>query len=241
MRGRQPMMMNQGYRPQMAHGPMMNQMHGPMQQRQMPNAQNQQMMMQERKFEQMKNALTQMKGKARVLQELKWLQESPMVNVACSVGLFNQNNPMVWRLTLNGPTDSPYANGMFYLKATFPPEYPMKKPEVDFLTPIYHINVKHTVGGDEPLGHVCISTINWWEANWQKQKYNMRNVISDIFALFYMGNPDSPYGFDRQTEMRSNKPLYDKKVKYFTKKYAGLKEKAPPIQGFPSWDFTFKG
>lgn len=240
MRGRGGMMMNRG----MAQNPMMMRGRGrgmqmPMQ-RPMMNQQQQQALMQEKKFEQMKNQLTQLKGKARVQAELKWLQECPMVNVASSVGLPDPKNPMVWRLTLNGPTDSPYANGLFYLRATFPPEYPAKKPEVDFLTPIYHINVKHTKGGDEPLGHVCISTINWWEANWLKNKYNMRNVISDIFALFYMGNPDSPYGFDRQSEMRTNKPLYDKKVKYFTEKYAKAKNKAPPMEGLPAWDFTWK-
>ena len=50
----------------------------------------------------------------------------------------------------------------------------------------------------------------------------MRDVILSIFALFYMQNPDSPYGIDKANECRNNKPLYEEKIRYFTKKYANL-------------------
>ena len=51
-----------------------------------------------------------------------------------------------------------------------------------------------------------------------------------------MNNPDSPYGLDRANEYRHNPYLFDKKVKYFTKKYAN------PITAsymYNSWDFTY--
>ena len=64
----------------------------------------------------------------------------------------------------------------------------------------------------------------------------MREVLSNIFALFYMGNPESPYGIDRQDELMNHRNLFEEKIKYFTQKYAspqlGYKE-------YKSWDFTY--
>ena len=62
--------------------------------------------------------------------------------------------------------------------------------------------------GAEPLGHVCISTLNWW-----KPEYTMMEVLTNIFGLFYMANPDSPYGLDRANELRHNRPLYEDKIR----------------------------
>ena len=117
-----------------------------------------------------------------------------------------------------------YKGGVFLLKAIFPKNYPNRPPEICFITPIYHVNVNpknpklyqfHEFSGVDNLGHVCISTLNWW-----KEEYKMREVITNIFALFYMANPESPYGLDRAEEYTENRVLYEKKIKYFTKKYA---------------------
>ena len=77
-----------------------------------------------------------------------------------------------------------------------------------------------------------MSTLNWW-----KPKNRIREVLTDIYALFYMANPDSPYGLDRANELRKNRTLHEEKIKYFTKKYA-----RPDIANKEyneSWDFTY--
>ena len=86
----------------------------------------------------------------------------------------------------------------------------------------------------EPLGHVCISTLNWWEP-----KYTMQEVLTNIYGLFYMANPDSPYGLDRANEYRFNKDLYNKKAQYFTKKYASPHSMYGNKEFTDSWDFTY--
>ena len=48
----------------------------------------------------------------------------------------------------------------------------------------------------------------------------MKEVFINIFYLFYIANPESPYGIDRAEEFRDNRATYEEKVKYFTKKYA---------------------
>ena len=173
-------------------------------------------------------------ARQKIAEEFKDINRNPMANIGFSVGLPNESNVFEWRCTLMGPSDSPYKNGLFYIKVLFPDNYPTGKPEVRFITPIYHVNVNHVQNyGDEidPLGHVCISTINNW-----KPTYNMRQVFIDIFALFYLGNPESPFSLERKEEMKNNPKLYEKKVKYFTEKYARI---GKPYKEYSSGDFTY--
>ena len=56
-----------------------------------------------------------------------------------SVGLPEEGNYYKWRATLAGPEDSPYQGGLFYIELLFPNDYPKSKPQIRFLTPIYHV------------------------------------------------------------------------------------------------------
>ena len=172
----------------------------------------------------------------RILKEYKDINRNPIANCGVTVGLFNDDDILNWRVSLLGPKDTSYKGGLFYLSIHFPNEYPQKPPEVCFITPMYHVNINPKAprfAGSESLGHVCISTLNWW-----KPEYTMREVLTNIFALFYLGNPDSPYGLDRADEFRNNRSLYEEKVKIFTRKYAS------PMKGFKTypkdqdWDFN---
>ena len=169
-----------------------------------------------------------------IRKEFLELNRNPMAAIGFSVGLPDENNVFEWRCTLMGPQDSPYKNGLFYLRVLFPNDYPNSKPEVRFITPIYHVNVNDKVQyGPEidPLGHVCINTINNWKPN-----LTMKQVFTDIFALFYLGNPKSPFSQTMRNELENNKALYDKKIQYFVKKYAAI---GKPFKEYTSWDFTY--
>jgi len=156
----------------------------------------------------------------RLKLEYEDLKANPIVNCGVYVFLLNQNNIYEWIFTLLGPKDTSYKGGVFLLKAIFPKNYPEKAPEMYFITPFYHVNVNPKFSlnpspGCENLGHICISTLKWW-----KPEYKIREALTNVFALFYIANPDSPYGLDRAEEFRNNRELYEKKIKYFTKKYA---------------------
>ena len=172
----------------------------------------------------------------RIAKEYKDINRNPIANCGVTVGLFDESDLTKWRVSLLGPKDTSYKNGLFILSITFPKDYPQKAPEVCFLTPIYHVNVNPkwpAFAGAESLGHVCISTLNWW-----KPEYTMREVLTNIFALFYLGNPESPYGLDRADEFRNNRAVYEEKIKKFTRKYANPMKGFKPCPEGQSWDFS---
>ena len=170
-----------------------------------------------------------------IKEEFNDLYSDPITNIGLTVDLPNRNNYFEWRCSILGPKDTSYKGGVFFLKVLFPDNYPNSNPEVYFITPIYHVNVnpkKKRGEGYENLGHICISTLNWW-----KPEYKMREVLTNIFAFFYLGNPDSPYGLDRADEFRNNRKLYEEKVKFFTRKYASPNIASKEYD--TDWDFSY--
>ncbi len=142
------------------------------------------------------------------------LQKDPILSLGCTVGLNIINGKkdiFHWKLSLLGPSDTPYAGGMFFLTVDFPDNYPVGKPEVKFTNKIYHLNVS------DYDGHICISTLNQWKA-----RTPMVDVISAIFALFYDQNPDSPYSGSMAKEYQTNRAEFDRKAREWTKKYAPM-------------------
>lgn len=91
-----------------------------------------------------------------------------MTSMGLTLSLVNESDYTKWRLTLIGPNDTSYKNGLFIIEIAFPKEYPQKSPEAYFITPIYHVNinpkVKRYEEGEE-LGHICISYLNGGNLN----------------------------------------------------------------------------
>ena len=143
-----------------------------------------------------------------------------------------------WDITLLGAPDSSYADGIFHIRLSFPKEYPDERPNLYFLTPIYHLNVNPRIPrrsnyeGAETLGFVSVTFINWW-----KPSNTVKEILIKLYSIFYWESSDSPYNLDRVCEYRENKPLYELKVKYFTKKYA-TKEKFGNEIIDKDWNFS---
>ena len=169
-------------------------------------------------------------SKTILTKTYKQLEENPISNIGCTVGLIDDDDIYNWKCTLIGPNDSPYKRGFFRLFIKFPKDFPIHGPEVIFDTPIYHLNI-NPVKGYESLGHCCISSINFWSPD-----NSINDLLISIFALFYAANPDSAYGIDIKEEYINNRALYDSKVAYFTKKYA-----VPEVNSnnLNRWDFSY--
>ena len=129
-----------------------------------------------------------------ITQEFKSLSRSPLVNFGITVGLFNEDNMFEWKCTILGPKDTVYKGGLFYLKIIFPNDYPNTKPEIVFLSPIYHLNVKFFTGGKQPLGHICVNTLNYWNPG-----DSVKKILPELFTLLHKNNPDDPYDYNDQS------------------------------------------
>ena len=171
----------------------------------------------------------------RITEEYKELNRSPLANFGITVGLFNDDNLFEWKCTILGPKNTPYNGGLFYLKIIFPDDYPTTKPEILFLSPIYHLNVKFFISKSEPLGHIRVNTLNDWRPG-----DSVKKILSELFALLHKNNPDCPYDYpdnSRRYEFINNRPLFEKKAQYFTKKYSTPFTK---LKEYPNgWDFSY--
>ena len=157
-----------------------------------------------------------MSGLDRIRKEFNDLVGEPLTYCGIVVSLFDDNDITNWKVSMLGPKDTSYEGGLFYLSVHFPRDYPKKGPEVCFITPIYHLNVNPKAIQDGiPLGHLSSYTLHMW-----KEKFTMREVLVDIFALFYSYAPYDPYGFDIVKEFLHNNALYEEKARKFTKQYA---------------------
>ena len=96
-----------------------------------------------------------------------------------------------------GPKDTSYKDGIFVLKIVFPYNYPEEKPEIFFLTPIYHVNI-NPENYYPGLGFISISSLYNWN-----HKYYMKQILLDIFALLFKGNPNKSFSLEMRNEMIS--------------------------------------
>ena len=140
----------------------------------------------------------------KLRKEFDALQNNPITSLGVTVGLPDPKNIFKWKISMLGPADTPYAGGVFILEANFPDTYPKDGPKIKFLTKIFHCNV---------FGWgICISTLNNWVPT------PMDKVISDIFQLFYVNNPDNNEQPSR--EFRTNKALFEQHCREWVKLYA---------------------
>lgn len=142
------------------------------------------------------------KAKDLIKKEYFEIKDEPFLSLGISVGLKEENNYFRWRILMFAPDDSIYKDGIFQLSIDFNEYYPQQKPIVKFNTKICHWYVS-----DE--GDINIPSLKNWNAN-----NSMRQVLSEIFALFYEPDINSKI----ETEIGRNN--YKKKVEDWVSKFA---------------------
>ena len=155
----------------------------------------------------------------RISQEYQLCQnDNDLVSIGCNFGLEN-NNIFTWRITMSGPTNTPYGGGLFTIIATFPNDYPAHGPEFKFKNKIYHLNVDFA----KDPGHICISSLNDWRVRGQVkdlQFYTVKQALYDIFCLFYNQGVVGAYNENMAQQYLNHRDQFNAEAKKWTELYA---------------------
>ena len=148
------------------------------------------------------------KSSKRLDNELKSLSNESVCNAVVEVP--DQNNPYKWLVHLPGPQGSPFEGGVFRLSFEFPANYPFKHPEVKFITPMYHPNIK------KDTGEICMDV---FASSWSPTQ-KVSDIIQKLSSLLASPQTSSPLESEICKEFINNPSAYNKKVKEMVKKYA---------------------
>ncbi|XP_054152602.1 ubiquitin conjugating enzyme E2 B-like [Oppia nitens] len=113
------------------------------------------------------------------------------------------DNPLQWKAYLNGPEGSPYEGGVFEIDLTFPAEYPMRVPDMEFKTKIFHANISTD-------GTVCSTLLTGWAPT-----DTVVTILQTLFILLAKPNRKSPYQGSSLTDNE-----YNAEARSSTQKYA---------------------
>lgn len=78
-----------------------------------------------------------------------------------------------WHFTIRGPTGSDFEGGMYHGRILLPPQYPMKPPNIVFLTK----NGRFEVGTK-----ICLSISAYHEETWQPA-WGIRTMLEAIISF----------------------------------------------------------
>ena len=150
-----------------------------------------------------------LKAIKRIKKEIEEIKKEPPAN--CSAGPINEENLFEWQASIVGPSNSPYAGGLFRLSVLFSDKYPFKPPKIKFITKIFHPNINSN-------GSICLDILN---NNWSPA-LTIIKVLLSISSLLTDPNPDDPLDKFAANLYLNNKEEYNKQARLKTIQYAIL-------------------
>jgi ubiquitin-conjugating enzyme E2 D/E len=126
----------------------------------------------------------------------------------CSAGP-RGDNLLIWDAVIMGPSDSPYAGGVFKLEIHFGSDYPFKPPKVFFLTKIFHPNIN-------TAGAICLDIL---KDQWSPA-LTINKVLLSICSLLTDPNPKDPLMPDIANLYMNNRAVYEMTARAWTERYA---------------------
>ena len=127
---------------------------------------------------------------------------------SCSAGP-RGDNLYVWDAMILGPSDSPFAGGIFNLEIHFPTDYPFKPPKILFLTKIYHPNIASN-------GNICLDIL---KDQWSPA-LTVGKALLSICSLLTDPNPKDPLVPLIADQYMNDRAAYDSTARTWTLKYA---------------------
>jgi ubiquitin-conjugating enzyme E2 J1 len=106
----------------------------------------------------------------RLMSEFKQLQRSPEKDfVAAPLG----QDLFVWHFTIRGAPDTAFAGGVYHGKIVFPAQYPLKPPDIYFMTPN---------GRFETRKKICLTMTSFHPDTWNPA-WDVRTALTSLIAF----------------------------------------------------------
>lgn len=124
----------------------------------------------------------------RLLKESSDLHKNP--SPYFTAGPTSDSNLHDWHFTLAGPPSSPYSQGLYHGRITFPATYPLRPPSFRFLTPSGRFEVNR---------EICLSISGHHEETWQPAwgvRTALLGIRSEIFSSESQGQVGGMEGSD---------------------------------------------
>jgi len=147
-------------------------------------------------------------GYKRVQKELQQLLLNPPQGIGASPA--RQDDLLHWIASIEGPCNTPYKGGTFYLNIKFGENYPFEAPKVTFKTKIYHCNIRSNTG------EICLDVL--------KDNYSpaltVEKILLSLCALLQCPNPDDPLVADIAQIYKVDQKAHDQTAREWTRRYA---------------------
>ena len=142
-----------------------------------------------------------------IAKELREMQTDAPGN--CTAGPIDEANIYKWAGTIIGPSDSPYAGGLFLLEIEFPVDYPFKPPRVMFTTKVFHPNVNGN-------GGICLDIL---KDQWSPA-LSIGKVLLSISSLLTDPNPKDPLVPEIAHLYETDREKFNQLAREWTLRYA---------------------
>ena len=114
-----------------------------------------------------------------------------------------------WKAHVKGPEGTPYEGGDFIIDMKFPFDYPLKPPQCNFETKIYHPNV-----GSH--GEICLDILS---KSWTPIE-NATKVLLSLYYLLSTPDPDDSLSAEIAAQYKDDRAAFTQKAKEWTETYA---------------------
>lgn len=113
------------------------------------------------------------------------------------------------RITIVGPSGTPYENGIFFGTLEIPQEYPLKPPKFKFTTKIYHPNI-----ADD--GRICMAVL---KDDWNPA-VTLERLLKALVEFLTKPNIEDPLKSDVANEYKNDYKKFCATATSWTQKYA---------------------
>ena len=110
---------------------------------------------------------------------------------------------------LRGPAETPYENGVFFLRIHIPQAYPGSPPIVKFLTKVHHPNI-------DMEGRVCVNIL---DTAWSPI-LGIDGLLTSVLSLLSDPNIEEPLLPEIAVQYSQDRQKYEETVRNHTKQYA---------------------